>query len=165
MLQIPLCVSWGPSSALCHVHRASFFQMAPEAVHRRFRNPSPNDPHRSPRCHNARASENLPELWPEMTKASRFPVSHIPPLSSTIGLEHLARVKCHVIWSWVVSLQPPLSPNTHSHSHTHSQTCTHIHPLTQSYTHTLTHAFMSVHTQAHTHMLSFFPSTSHSVSN
>lgn len=126
---------------------------------------SPNDPRRSPRYHNARASENLPELWPEMTKASRFPVSHIPPLSSTISLEHFARVKCHVIWSWVVSLQHPLSPNTHSHSHTHSQTCTHIHTLTQAYTHTFTHAFMSVHTQAHTHVLSFFPSTSHSVSN
>ena len=41
VLQIPLWVTWGPSSVLCHVHRTSFLQTAPEAVHRCCRSPQP----------------------------------------------------------------------------------------------------------------------------
>lgn len=83
--------------------------------------------------------------------------STIPPLAAIINLEHFARVICHVICSWAVSLYSPLSPNTQSHSHTHSQTCTNIY----SHIHTLTHSFMSVHTQAHTHTCFHFPLQPH----
>lgn len=80
VVQIPLWVAWGSSSLLCHVHRASFFQMAPEAVHRRSRNPQPKWSPQEPKMPGTatleerfRICESLSPIWPRL---------HLPPSCS-----------------------------------------------------------------------------------
>lgn len=100
VVQIPLWVAWGSSSQLWHVHRASFYQMAPEAVHRLSRNPQHKWSPQEPKMRGTATLEGLVricESQPDMTKV------HLPP-SCSITLTswgyHVSSLKS-VISKWL----------------------------------------------------------------